>query len=188
MSQKNGAIVGAIIERKPTAYSPWHATSPGKTGFPSVQHRSKSAFARNREEARRAERSKTHDAPPLVASASQPPPSTNILSGLSSSQVVADDWRGQISQENEQRVSEMSEEDREEERRQIIERFGAGISSVLERARRTREKQSERTKLPSVPQFAQPTPIQSETAIKSLQEGQMSLAQFFFNFGSPPLI
>jgi hypothetical protein len=178
MSQKKGAIVGAIIERKPTAYSPWHATSPGKTGFPSVQHRSKSAFARNREGARRAERSKTQDAPPLVATASQPPPS----------QVAADDWRDQISQENEQRVSEMSEEDREEERRQIIERFGAGISSVLERARRTREKQSEGTKLPYVPQFAQPTPIQSETAIKSLQEGQIPLAQNFFNFGSPALI
>ena len=128
------SIVGSIVERKPTTTvrlpKPF---SSGKTGFPTVEHRSKSAFARNREDLRRSGVSKAQDVPlvkpsPKLTSAPPPPPDT-------------DDWREQISRENEQRVAHMTEEEREEERREILERFGENVGDLLKRARLAREKQ-----------------------------------------------
>ena len=124
------AIVGSVVERKPTSsFSTPKAAVTGKTGFPTVQHRSKSAFARNRDDLRRSV-SRPKDVPTVLPT-NDHPPSTEPA-----------DWRQQISKENEERVADMTEEQREEEVRQILERFGTSVGDVLKRARLARETKS----------------------------------------------
>ncbi|TFK40500.1 hypothetical protein BDQ12DRAFT_679536 [Crucibulum laeve] len=131
MSQNNSALIGSIIERKltATARSP-QPSSSGKTGFPTVQHRSKSAFSRNREESRKTSGLLRPEEPPTLLPVKSSPPNP------------VEDWREQISKENEKRVAGMSPEEIEEEKRQIIDRFGADIGDVLKRVRQSRERQS----------------------------------------------
>jgi len=132
------SIVGSIVERKPSSsVSTSKLSSSGKTGFPTVQHRSKSAFARNREDLRKSGISRLHNVPAITPSSklgsrhpSSPPPSVG-------------DWRDQISRENEERVAGMTEEEREQERKEIVERFGANVGDVLRRARLARDKPKE---------------------------------------------
>ena len=130
-------IVGSVVERKPTSTfsAPKASSVPGKTGFPIVQHRSKSAFARNRDELRKSV-SRPKDVP-VVLPTNVHPASTEPA-----------DWRQQISKENEERVADMTEEQREEEIRQIVERFGTSIGDVLKRARLARENKSVTGKTP----------------------------------------
>ena len=124
------AIVGSVVERKPTSsFSTPKAVVTGKTGFPAVQHRSKSAFARNRDDLRRSV-SRPKDVS-IVPPTNVHPASTEPA-----------DWRQQISKENEERVADMSEEQREEEIRQILDRFGSSVGDVLKRARLARETKS----------------------------------------------
>ena len=130
------AIVGSVVERKPTSsFSIPKAAATGKTGFPTVQHRSKSAFARNRDDLRRSV-SKPKDIP-IVLPTNVHPASTEPA-----------DWRQQISKENEERVADMTEEQREEEIQQIVERFGTSVGDVLKRARLARETRSVTGKIP----------------------------------------
>lgn len=153
--ERHSSIVGSIVERKPTSKvsSPPKPFSSGKTGFPTVQHRSKSAFARSHEESRK---NKSRDVPMIqrsskIAATSPPPPApTN-----------SDIWRDQISKENEDRVAHMTEEEREEERREILERFGSNVGDVLRRARMTRERQ----------QVSQSVPRSSPMDARQLSEG-----------------
>jgi hypothetical protein len=49
-----------------------------------------------------------------------------------------------MSEENERRVGAMTEEEREQERREIEERFGKNIGDVLRRVRMARESQEKR--------------------------------------------
>ena len=53
---------------------------------------------------------------------------------------IAQDWREQISQENEQKVANMTEEELARERQEILERFGEGISNILKKAKAARLK------------------------------------------------
>ena len=130
------AIVGSVVERKPTSsFSTPKAALNGKTGFPSVQHRSKSAFARNRDDLRRSV-SRPMDAPIVL------PTNVHPVSPEPA------DWRQQISKENEERVAGMTEEQREEEIQQILERFGTSVGDVLKRARLAREDKSVPGKAP----------------------------------------
>ena len=124
------AIVGSVVERKPTSsFSIPKAAATGKTGFPTVQHRSKSAFARNRDHLRKSV-SRPKDVPTVLSS--------NVLPASTE----PTDWRQQISKENEERVADMTEEEREEEIQQILERFGTSVGDVLKRARLARETKS----------------------------------------------
>ncbi|KAF8964260.1 hypothetical protein BDZ97DRAFT_925324 [Flammula alnicola] len=133
------AIVGSIVERKPaSSFSSPKPTSSSKTGFPTVQHRSKSAFARNREDLRKSSISRAQDVPTVLPSSKILPPPPRPPS--------EPDWREQISKENEERVAKMSEEEREQERREILERFGANVGDLLKRARLARAKQREAEK------------------------------------------
>lgn len=160
MSRSNPTIIGSIVERKASAppTAPYITTS-GKTGFPTVEHRSKSAFARNREAARKSPPSQLRK-PPIVASSSSPAPV---------SQADPDGWREQISKENEDRVADMSVEQREAERREIVERFGVGIGGVLKRARETRQRQ--KLTLMPVPPNIRITGNDDGRAVENLPEG-----------------
>ncbi|KAF8877152.1 hypothetical protein CPB84DRAFT_1795262 [Gymnopilus junonius] len=54
-----------------------------------------------------------------------------------------EDWREQMSKENAERVAAMTDEEREEARRQIVERFGANVGDILRRASMARTKQQQ---------------------------------------------
>ena len=134
------SIVGSIVERKPTSSVRPVSTTSLDTGFPTVQHRSKSAFTRNREEKRNAvtrnNLSRLNHVPIVIPSASDLlDPSSNDAN-----------WRNQVGKENEERVARMDDTEREEEKFQILERFGANIGDVLKRARLARERQKQTEK------------------------------------------
>ncbi|KAG6827138.1 hypothetical protein H0H92_013056 [Tricholoma furcatifolium] len=121
MSQNNPPLVGSVFERKQTSHSAPKVFSPSKNGFPVAQHRTKSAFARNIEGLRKTGAARPKDVP-IVASSRQ-------VQALQPSD--SDEWRDQMSRENEQRVASMTEEEREEERQEILDRFGAGVGPTL---------------------------------------------------------
>lgn len=132
MSQINPPLVGSVIERKPTSKFAPKSFIPAKTGFPEVQHRSKSAFARNIDNLRKTESYRPRNVPVIV------PSGPTRLPGPTD----PDDWRERIGRENEERVASMTEEEREQERQEILDRFGAGVSDLLKRVRLAREKQA----------------------------------------------
>lgn len=144
-------IIGSIFERKSTLSSKSPAPSlvagSRTTGFPAVQHRSKSAFSRNREEVQRRDPNGTWiEAPPVVSSSNptvttqSPTPLSSPLSGSGRPTPDPSDLHEQISKENEAVLAAMSPEEIEEERQQILARFGAGLTGVLEKARQNRLK------------------------------------------------
>ncbi|KAJ7139403.1 hypothetical protein C8R44DRAFT_764386 [Mycena epipterygia] len=123
-------LVGSVFERtissKPfSSFTP----SPSNTGFPQVLHRSKkSAFARARES-----QSTTRDQVPIVVPSKLDSPPKPLDED-------PDDWRAQMSRDNELRVSAMTAEEREEEQREILEKFGPGIGDILKKVREARAK------------------------------------------------
>lgn len=168
------SIVGSIVERKPSSsVSIPKLSSSGKTGFPTVQHRSKSAFARNREDLRKSGIPRLHTVPAIAPSSKQssrhsssPPPSSV-------------DWRDQVSRENEERVAGMTEEEREQERREIVERFGANVGDILKRARLARDKQHVQKEVPQ--------PMQLEPDSDQVVEGYLCHC-FFWDFSLRKLL
>jgi hypothetical protein len=160
------AIVGSVVERKPTSsFSTPKAAVSGNTGFPAVQHRSKSAFARNRDDLRRSV-SRPKDVPTVLPT-NVHPVSTELA-----------DWRQQISKENEERVAGMTDEQRDEEIQQILERFGSSVGDVLKRALLARETKSVTGEPPET----------IDTGGEQQGHSTPDLVIFlFFNFGIPRL-
>ncbi|EIN12174.1 hypothetical protein PUNSTDRAFT_96866 [Punctularia strigosozonata HHB-11173 SS5] len=157
------SLVGSVLERKPSSAPRAPAAADGdagqaKSGFPSVQHRSKSAFARAREEQARRQASSTTPSisrqVPIIKPShtlSQPVKPAGLVSEptklASDKDGNGDDvegkeernWRDQISEENERRVLKMSTEERAAEVEDILQRFGANIGDILLRARARRQ-------------------------------------------------
>ncbi len=145
-------------------------TSASSHGFPAVQHRSKSAFARSREDAQKPKSmSITRETRPQVPSVV----TSARLNGEKSEKPTPVNWRAQMSKENEARVANMTDEEREAEKREILERFGAGIGDILKRARGTQEpgavKDRWSTQKPRTPPPA--SDDGSEGSLKDLLEG-----------------
>lgn len=131
-STKNVQLVGSVLERIPGS-TPLPSKLPApKTGFPPVQHRTKSAFTRSRDLSRQsASNIKRPDQPPLVTfgNSNAPSPQTPDESK----------WLEEVGRDNEKIVANMSPEERELERQAILERFGPGVGAILQRAKRNRE-------------------------------------------------
>lgn len=130
-------LVGSVFERTPSrSTQPSKLSGSSQTGFPIVQHRSKkSAFARGRDELKRNSTGKDVIVPVVQPTPKLPQPRIDTREVTS-----ADDLRRQISEENDRRIEGMSEEERERERREIIEQFGTGVEDLLRRAKEAREK------------------------------------------------
>lgn len=150
MSQANRPLVGSVFERKPVSHPPasTKVSTSGVTGFPAVQHRSKSAFARGREKANLVGVSRLKEAPPVLINESKSLSVNNGKRHISPGMAGAHDWkpgqasekwRQQVSRENERIVEGMSDEERAQERTEIMERFGAGVGDLLKRAKEARE-------------------------------------------------
>ncbi|KAF8073576.1 hypothetical protein FPV67DRAFT_1778211 [Lyophyllum atratum] len=149
MSHNSPALVGSVFERNPTAQSAPKTFTPARTGFPAVEHRSKSAFARSREGSRKAGPSRLQDVPTIAPSEKVQAPKKTL---------DPDDWRTQMSHENEQRVAQMTEEERDQERQEILQRFGSGVGDLLKRVKQAREKQAkppQEAQIPTKPQSTQ---------------------------------
>ena len=136
MSQTNPPLIGSVFERKPVSspYSTPRLSSSVKTGFPAVQHRSQSAFARGRDELRKNGPGRTRDVPGVSVTenvGSRPPKRDQ------------DDWRTQISIENEHKVDSMTEEEREKNRMEIVEHLGGGVGDLLKRVQEARFRRDE---------------------------------------------
>lgn len=157
-------LIGSVFERNPLAGSPSspgaHQNPPSKqkndlgvseTGFPTAQHRSQSAFARRKKPGEFGAPSSRLSAPPAVvtatSSSSLPLKSTPLhVSKPAPRPQGGNDFeaemRRQIDEENTKRVEAMTEEEREEARREIIDRFGEGIGDLLKKMRQARERQA----------------------------------------------
>lgn len=139
MPASQTSLVGSILERKPQSKPSaptFRADVLGKTGFPSVQHRSKSAFARAREEQKKGEPSRRQIVPVVHPAMKVEIPAPRVMTQPSSG--GSGDWRKQVEEENLRRVEAMTEEEREQERREILEKFGPDVGEILRKAREAR--------------------------------------------------
>lgn len=66
-----------------------------------------------------------------------------------------------MSKDNAERVAAMTDEEREDARRQIVERFGANVGEILKRASLARTKQQQK-KVPPAPDI----PMESVNAVE----------------------
>lgn len=132
------SLVGNIVERKPgqtssSSLSSQRINGDSSTGFPVAQHRSKSAFSRSRNQAKQTNDKDRPQQPPIVSI------STAVGPESSSHGHEVTDWRRQVEEDNVRRVASMTEEEREEERNEIMQKFGPGIGDILKKARAARE-------------------------------------------------
>ncbi|KDQ62123.1 hypothetical protein JAAARDRAFT_30030 [Jaapia argillacea MUCL 33604] len=142
-------MIGSVVERSTgsgTHSAPRNGGS-GKTGFPSVQHRSKSAFARGREELKRKGTDRPTEVPIVKPSQAigQGGGEGNVTGKVPPQPASEEDWRRQIDEENKKRVESMTDEEREQERQDILEKFGSGVGDILRKAREARERKSRET-------------------------------------------
>ncbi|KAM5540782.1 hypothetical protein V8D89_005426, partial [Ganoderma adspersum] len=155
-------LIGSILERKPGSRPSAPSQNATTTGFPAVQHRSQSAFARSRGQ----EHKRVRDVPLVQTSTLGSFPLPRTVSSAPST-AGQDGWRTQAEQENRRRVEAMSEEERAQEKAEIFEKFGPNIAEVLRRAREVREakqKNSENDKVGAEPtSSSSTTPTQSES-------------------------
>ncbi|TDL19699.1 hypothetical protein BD410DRAFT_900034 [Rickenella mellea] len=153
-------LVGNVLERNISPRPPTRFVNASQesqnTGFPSVQHRSKSAFARAREARRKPTFESQRDVPivqpvagPSSARISRDSPGFSIDSSRPGVEDVSEKWRDQMSEENVRRVESMTDAERQEERTEILEKFGPNIGDVLRKAREARERNSKRLHLAS---------------------------------------
>lgn len=155
MTSTERSLIGSVFERKAsTAPSPRFTNAPS-SGFPAVQHRSKSAFARAREDERSSINSRTKNVPLVLPT--RPTEQTRPREVEVDIPANDDAIRRQISEENERRIANMSQEEREQERRDIIDQLGNGVGDLLERVRAARSRNS--TKTPAV---VDDIPVQKE--------------------------
>lgn len=185
------SLVGSIVERKAgTSVSPPGKAS-AKSGFPVAQHRSKSAFARAREEQKKAEGNSRLPRPPTVTKTAASSPlvrkSDDGEEEDSKAEVIAkasEDWRRQMEEDNQRRVENMSAEELEDARQQILKQFGPDIAEILKQSRATRDNERVKAGIPSNKPVRPSTPRTEAKLLKS------ALLQFASSFspvsnGSP---
>ncbi|KZT57218.1 hypothetical protein CALCODRAFT_508919 [Calocera cornea HHB12733] len=149
-------MIGSVVERKPSSNRPpaqgaFPAPNPS-TGYPTVTHRSKttrgaSAFAKSRQ----VNPSRPQNVPTILSTISpsmkwesteddddvsvQPnPPAPAPIPTDETERLLKE-----VGDENNQRISEMTEEERMAERADLLEKFGGGIGEMLRRRRLQRE-------------------------------------------------
>jgi RNA polymerase II-associated protein 1 len=125
-------LVGNVVERNVT--SPRSAARLPTSGFPAVQHRSKSAFARGRSDQSKAKPNEV----PLVVSTAETGTNSKTYSSIPGGNETEGsqfDWRHQMSEENDRVVQSMTEDELEEAKREILERFGSDLLKRMTHAR-----------------------------------------------------
>ncbi|CED82381.1 Uncharacterized conserved protein [Phaffia rhodozyma] len=137
-------MIGSIVEKpssspKPPLFVPPSAPTPG--GFPRAAHRSKSTslFAQARS---KPSPSRQIQAPVVQSTIPIPPPPRSRYPLESHhDQSVSEERRiiESAQRENEERIAGMSLDEREQEARELVERFGGGLADLLRKRREARE-------------------------------------------------
>lgn len=139
-------MIGGIKERTVSNKKPPTAPTPGRpTGFPRAEHRSKkSAFLQNRQEISNLQNDATQPSPTASTSATLPDSIATPASQIADQENTSPDIsiHDDISTQNARQVEAMSAEQIEQERRDIVERFGPGIAERLRRAREAQSRQA----------------------------------------------
>ncbi|KAJ7919333.1 hypothetical protein B0H13DRAFT_1708973 [Mycena leptocephala] len=176
-------LVGAVFERAPASAPSTPFTPASKTGFPQALHRSKkSAFARAREAQATTANSdrRDRDYVPVVVPSKRPidvPPLRNDEPEVKEDR---EDWRAQMSRENELRVSAMTDEEREEERREILEKFGPGIGDLLKKVREARTGASSSYSTTFINEYKAPLPSALSSSPSSTRPASRASKQLRF--------
>ncbi|KAI6140628.1 hypothetical protein BKA82DRAFT_154479 [Pisolithus tinctorius] len=130
-------MIGSVVERKLASQpstTPRFTAKPG-IGFPAVQHRSKSAFARAREETKVNNADIRSNEVPVVVT-TQPP----VTAETKTISTDVEDLRHHISRANEQQLASMTSEEIEKERKSILDQLGNDAPDLLKRVREARER------------------------------------------------
>ncbi|KAI5996033.1 hypothetical protein F5J12DRAFT_854794 [Pisolithus orientalis] len=137
MPQNERNMIGSVVERKIASQpstTPRFTAKPG-IGFPAVQHRSKSAFARAREEKKVNNADiRSNEVPVVVTTQASLTAETKAIS------TDVEDLRHHISRANEQQLASMTSEEIEKERKSILDQFGNDAPDLLRRVREARER------------------------------------------------
>jgi len=129
-------MIGSIKERTVSNVKPpAPPTPPRAAGFPRAEHRSKkSSFLRHREELSSeadARDAQLPTSPPSSLDAHQSPRTVSGEDDASAQGKMPDEISGQ----NAKIIESMTDEEREQNRQEIVERFGLDIGERLQRAR-----------------------------------------------------
>ncbi|KAK0232402.1 hypothetical protein EDD85DRAFT_956245 [Armillaria nabsnona] len=146
-------LVGSVFERPPSL-ALHRPPQPSKTGFPSAQHRSKSAFARRRDEERKTDNTRPHGVPMVVLIPKVQPFTPNVP-------------------EREELVQNMTAEERECERNEIYERSRADIGGILQRAREAWERQAEKVSEEMKRKRPEGTPVTGNDILHESAQGEI---------------
>lgn len=149
MSAHERSLIGSVIERTtrgtPSVQSSRFSSTPG-AGFPPVQHRFKSAFARAREEANSKGNvggANRTDVPSIVSEKSETKSSVTPTAPIINPKPIPTDTdalRRQIYEENARKIAHMSEDEIEREKRTILEQLGEGTGDLLRRVQEARRR------------------------------------------------
>ena len=147
MSGHDRSLIGSVFERTtpraPSAPSSRFTGTQG-IGFPTAQHRFKSAFARARDEVNgKAASSKQIDVPPSVSNGSKTHPSVVPTPPTIDPKPIPTDTDAllrQIHEENAHKLAQMSGEEIEQERHTILEQLGEGTGQLLRRVQEARRR------------------------------------------------
>lgn len=154
-------IIKAIVERPsgsvsaPRPPQPPSLPSPSSSGFPAVPHRSqRKPRTQTRQPSSAAEVASNVDAPhqdvsttperlaPLSARVTDAGPSR--LPAADANLSEAERVRREVDEENTRRVEAMTDEEREQEARELTERFGPGLLELMRKRRAAREAKEQR--------------------------------------------
>ncbi len=141
-------LLGEIKERKPGPGTRGRPVSNGRfpiptAGFPVAQHRSKapSAFAKARAQEQQALQmdSAGQSRPPVIVPSVTPVAVRNKPKEPGAVEGSDGDWMGQMQRQNDELLSNMTEEEKHREKEALLAQFGGGLVDLVKKARARRE-------------------------------------------------
>ena len=141
-------LLGEIKERKPGPGTRGKAVSNGRfavptAGFPVAQHRSKapSAFAKARAQEQQALQMNSvgQSRPPVTVPSVIPVAARNKPKEPGAAEGLDGDWMGQMQRQNDELLSNMTEEEKQREKEALLAQFGGGLVDLVKKARARRE-------------------------------------------------
>lgn len=141
-------LLGEIKERKPGSGTRGKSVSNGQfavptAGFPVAQHRSKapSAFAKARTQQQQALQmdSAGQSRSPVIVPSITPIAARNKPREPGAAEGLEGDWRGQMQRQNDELLSDMTEEEKQREKEALLAQFGGGLIDLVRKARARRE-------------------------------------------------
>ena len=139
-------LLGEIKERKPGPGTRGRPVSNGKfaiptAGFPVAQHKAPSAFAKARAQEQQALQmnSAGQSRSPVIVPSVTPVAARNKPKEPGAAEGLDGDWMGQMQRQNDELLSNMTEEEKQREKEALLAQFGGGLVDLVKKARARRE-------------------------------------------------